>query len=133
MSCWPGPRSRRDVLPDGLRAMGWDVEVVPVYRTVPVVPTEAQRDEVRGADVVTFTSSSTVDQWVAAFGTELVPPTVACIGPVTADTARRHGLRVDLVADVHTIPGLVDALVTHLGAPPPRPPARRGGARRGRA
>lgn len=123
----------RDVLPDGLTAMGWDVDVVPVYRTVPVVPTEAQRDAVRAADAVTFTSSSTVENWVAAFG-ELVPPVVACIGPVTADTARRLGVRVDLVADVHTVPGLVDALVAHVAGPPaPRPAARRGGRRRGRA
>jgi uroporphyrinogen III methyltransferase/synthase len=137
-----GPRRRvvlaraavaRDVLPDGLRAMGWDVEVVPAYRTVPAVPTEAQRVEVAHADVVTFTSASTVDQWVAAFGVEVVPPTVACIGPVTADAARRHGLRVDVVADVHTIPGLVDALVAHVAGPPPKVPARRGGRRRGRA
>ena len=123
----------RDVLPDGLRAMGWDVEVVPVYRTVPAVPTDEQRDDVRGADVVTFTSASTVEQWMAAFGAELIPPVVACIGPVTADTARRHGLRVDVVADVHTIPGLVDAITAHVAGPPPKAPARRGGRRRGRA
>ena len=123
----------RDVLPDGLAAMGWEVDVVPVYRTVPVVPTDAQRDAVRAADAVTFTSSSTVENWVAAFG-DLVPPVVACIGPVTADTARRLGLRVDLVADVHTVPGLVDALVAHVAGPSqPRPATRRGGRRRGRA
>jgi uroporphyrinogen III methyltransferase/synthase len=123
----------REVLPDGLRSMGWEVEVVPVYRTVPAVPTEAQRDEVRDADVVTFTSASTVDQWVAAFGAEVVPPVVACIGPITADAARRHGFRVDVVADVHTIPGLVDALVAHVAGPSAPPSARRGGRRRGRA
>ena len=117
----------REVLPDGLRAMGWEVEVVPVYRTVPAVPTDEQRAEVRGADIVTFTSASTVEQWMAAFGAELVPPVVACIGPVTADTARRHGLRVDVVADVHTIPGLVDALDRPRGRPAAegaRPPGR---------
>jgi uroporphyrinogen-III synthase len=113
--------------------MGWEVEVVPVYRTVPAVPTDDQRDDVRGADIVTFTSASTVEQWMAAFGAELIPPVVACIGPVTADTARQHGLRVDVVADVHTIAGLVDAITTHVGGPPPKAPARRGGRRRGRA
>jgi len=122
----------RDVLPDGLRAMGWDVDVVPVYRTVPVVPTDEQRELVAHADAVTFTSSSTVEHWVAAFG-DLVPATVACIGPVTADTARRLGLRVDVVADVHTVPGLVDALVAHLAGPPAARQPRRGGRRRGRA
>ncbi len=122
----------RDVLPDGLRDMGWQVEVVPVYRTVPVVPDAERRQEVRHADAVTFTSSSTVEHFVAAFGAELVPPVVACIGPVTADTARRHGLRVDVVADVHTVDGLVDALVAHV-AGPPRATRSRGGRRRGRA
>jgi uroporphyrinogen III methyltransferase/synthase len=59
---------------------------------------------------------------------------VACIGPITADTARRLGLRVDVVADVHTVPGLVDALVAHVAGPTPSgPAARRGGRRRGRA
>ena len=123
----------REVLPDGLRAMGWDVEVVPVYRTVPAVPTDEQRAEVQGADIVTFTSASTVEQWMAAFGADLIPPVVACIGPVTADTARQHGLRVDVVADVHTIPGLVDAITAHVAGPPPEAPTRKGGRRRGRA
>ena len=58
-----------------------------------------------------------------------MPPTVACIGPVTADTARRHGLRVDVVADVHTIPGLVDALVAHVGRPGADAAASRRGGR----
>ncbi len=109
----------RDVLPDGLRAMGWEVDVVAAYRTVPVVPSEEQRALVRTSDVVTFTSASAVDQWMAAFGPDLVPPTVACIGPVTADTARRHGLAVAVVADVHTVPGLVASLVAHVAEAAP--------------
>lgn len=116
------PRSRvllaraetaRDVLPDGLRELGWEVDVVTAYRTVGVDPTEGDRRLVEAADVVTFTSSSTVEQWVAAFGVERMPPTVACIGPVTADTATDLGIDVDVVAREHTIDGLVDALVTH--------------------
>lgn len=131
----------RDVLPDGLRAMGWEVVVVDVYRTIPAVPTDGQREEVLGADVVTFTSSSTVENWVRAFGVDTVPPIVACIGPVTADTAHRAGMRVDIVADVHTIDGLVDALVervAHSDRPKRSPRTRpvrwgRFGRRRGRA
>ena len=110
----------RDVLPEGLRAMGWTVDVVEAYRTVPVVPSPDDRALVGGADAVTFTSSSTVDQWVAAFGADAVPPLVACIGPVTAATAKGHGIRVDVVAPVHTIDGLVDALVAHVA--PRHPP-----------
>jgi uroporphyrinogen III methyltransferase/synthase len=101
----------RDVLPDGLRARGWEVDVVDAYRTVPAARTDASLALLAGADVVTFTSSSTVDRFVEAFGVDAVPPVVACIGPITAETARGHGLRVDVEAAVHTVDGLVAALV----------------------
>ena len=84
----------RDVLPDGLRAQGWVVDVVEAYRTRPAELTPVQRAALTGADAVTFTSSSTVDNFVAAVGVDAVPPVVVCIGPVTAETARRHGLTV---------------------------------------
>lgn len=112
----PSAEVTRDVLPRGLRELGWDVDVVVAYRTVPAPISISDRAAVESADVVTFTSGSTVDQWVAAFGTELLPPTVACIGPVTADVARRHGMRISVIAAVHTIDGLVDALIDHVGA-----------------
>lgn len=102
----------RDVLPEGLRERGWDVTVVEAYRTVQGRPTDAELAAVAEADVVTFTSSSTVRNFLAVCDT--VPPVVACIGPVTADTAREHGLTVDVEADVHTIDGLLDALTAHF-------------------
>ena len=102
----------RDVLPEGLRELGWEVDVVEAYRTVQGRPTDRELAEVDGADIVTFTSSSTVRNFLATGAT--VPPTVACIGPVTADTAREHGLTVDIEAEVHTIDGLLDALVTRF-------------------
>jgi uroporphyrinogen III methyltransferase/synthase len=101
----------RDVLPDGLRARGWEVDVVDAYRTVPAAQTEATAVALAGADVVTFTSSSTVERFLEAFGADAVPPTVACIGPITAATARERGLAVDVEAEPHTIDGLVAALV----------------------
>jgi uroporphyrinogen III methyltransferase/synthase len=100
----------RDVLPDGLRAVGWEVDVVDAYRTVPAAVTDAQRAAVIGADIATFTSSSTVERFVDSLGAEAVPAVVACIGPVTAGTARRLGLTVDLEATEHTIDGLLRAL-----------------------
>ena len=103
----------RDVLPDGLRGRGWDVEVVEAYRTVPVRPTDEQRAVVASADAVTFTSSSTVTNFVDAFGAGAVPALVACIGPVTAATARALGIEPQVEATEHTIDGLVDALVAH--------------------
>lgn len=105
----------RDVLPDGLRERGWEVDVVDAYRTVPAVPGEHALAVLATADVVTFTSSSTVERFLEAFGADAVPPVVACIGPVTADTARAAGLDVAVEAEVHTVQGLVDALVTWAG------------------
>jgi uroporphyrinogen III methyltransferase/synthase len=104
----------RDVLPEGLRAAGWEVDVLEAYRTVTAEPTAAEREAAASADVITFTASSTVDRYVELMGVDRVPPVVACIGPVTADTARAHGLTVDVVAAEHTIPGLVTALVEHF-------------------
>jgi uroporphyrinogen III methyltransferase/synthase len=115
----------RDVLPEGLRAKGWHVDVVEAYRTEPVPLDEAAARAVAEAEVVTFTSSSTVTNFLAALAAAPdgppVPPVVAAIGPVTAATAREHGLAVAVEAPVHTIDGLVDALVA-WAADHPAPP-----------
>jgi uroporphyrinogen-III synthase len=104
----------RAVLPEGLAAAGWDVEVVDAYRTVPVTPDAATLDAVAGADAVTFTSSSTVTNFCSAVDTDRVPPVVASIGPVTSATARELGLTVTTEASPHTVDALVDALVAAL-------------------
>ncbi len=108
----------RPVLLDGLVDAGWDVDVVPLYRTVPVTPTPEARAALEGADVVTFTSSSTVTNFVAAFGVEAATGAVACIGPITAATANDLGLAVDVQAAEHTIDGLVTALENHFAGGP---------------
>ena len=77
---------------------------------------------------MTFTASSTVENFVGAFGSEeasrmLSGTRVACIGPITAETARGHGLRVDAEAEEYTIPGLVEAVAGLFAADP----AKRGG------
>lgn len=110
----PRAEEARAVLPDGLRARGWVVDVVAAYRTVAVEPDAEQRSLVTGADAITFTSSSTVQSFVDAFGARCAPPVVACIGPVTAATARSLGLEVTVESEVHTIAGLVEALCSHL-------------------
>ncbi|TML64820.1 MAG: uroporphyrinogen-III C-methyltransferase [Actinobacteria bacterium] len=110
----PRAAAARGVLPEGLRAKGWEVDVVEAYRTEPVPQSEERLVAARRADAITFTSSSTVTNFLAAAGRDAVPPIVACIGPVTAETARSCGLAVDVVAGVHTIDGLVDAVVVAL-------------------
>jgi len=105
----------RDVLPDGLRALGWAVDVVDAYRTRAGRPDDAALASVGQADAITFTSSSTVTNYLDVAGAGRVPAVVACIGPVTAATAREHGLDVTVEATEHTIDGLVDAVVSVLG------------------
>jgi len=116
----PRADQARDVLPDTLRAAGAEVDDLPLYLAAPPAepPAEAlQLLREGGIDVVTFTSSSTVRNLVGLMGGDLSPlsdATIACIGPVTADTAREAGLTVHVSAEVHTIEGLVSALRSHL-------------------
>jgi uroporphyrinogen III methyltransferase/synthase len=100
------------VLPEGLRDGGWEVDVVEAYRTVQGTPTPDEAAAAAGADVVTFTSSSTVRNFLAV--AEAVPPIVASIGPITSQTARDHGLEVTIEASEHTIDGLLAALTAHF-------------------
>ncbi len=106
----------RPALADGLRAKGAQVDEAPAYRTVPSAPSAAAFDALRaGVDVITFTSSSTVRNFIAqtAQAAGIIStgdPLIACIGPVTAATARELGLRVDVVAKEYTMEGLVKAL-----------------------
>jgi uroporphyrinogen III methyltransferase/synthase len=107
----------RDVLPDGLAERGYAVEVLPVYRTVTAAPDADALATVRSGAVaaVTFTSSSTVRNFVDLVGPlPDPPPLVVSIGPVTSDTARELGLRVDAEATEHTIDGLVTTLLAAL-------------------
>jgi uroporphyrinogen III methyltransferase/synthase len=113
---FPRAAEARDVLGPGLRAKGWEVDEVEAYRTVTAGPADGATDDVieaaATADVITFSSPSTVDRYLALSGGR-VPPVVACIGPVTAEAARKAGLVVDVVAEEHTASGLVAALVDH--------------------
>lgn len=106
----PRAETARDVLPDGLAAAGWDVDVVPAYRTVAPVPDPAAAALLADAEAITFTSSSTVTNFVDAYGTDAVPEVVATIGPVTTATARSRGLEVAVEATEHTVDGLIASL-----------------------
>ena len=109
--------SARDVLPEGLAERGYEVDVLAVYRTVPVAPDPDDVARVRAGEVdaLTFTSSSTVKNFCAAVGpVEASDMSVISIGPVTSEAARALGLRVDAEADPHTIDGLVAAVLETL-------------------
>lgn len=106
----------RDVLPDALRERGADVDVVTLYETVAEDPDPAAADAAREADYVTFTSSSTVRNFVAAMGEPPPAARVVSIGPVTSAAAREAGLRVDVEAERHDLDGLVEAVLLDAGA-----------------
>lgn len=114
----PQAEAARPILADGLSVMGWSVDRVVAYRTIDAAISDAQRAAARLADIVTFTSSSTVSRFCDRVGIENLPPIVACIGPVTAATARDRGLRVTVEAEDHSIDGLVQAVVAFVQSSP---------------
>ena len=114
----PRAEVARDALPSLLANRGAEVEILPVYRAL--CPPEAGNALMRlfegeGVDVITFTSSSTAYNFVRAFPDDRLPAIlgdaeIACMGPVTADTARKLGLPVAIVAREYTTHGLVQAI-----------------------
>ncbi len=103
----------RDLLPKALSGMGAIVDEGFAYKTVPEtrdVTGARGRFSKEGADLITFTSSSTVENFLDL---QLAWPAgmkVASIGPITSATARERGLSVDAEAKQHDIPGLVAAI-----------------------
>ncbi|HYN87640.1 MAG TPA: uroporphyrinogen-III synthase [Ardenticatenaceae bacterium] len=115
----------RKALVEGLQAKGAAVDEVVAYRTAPArTNAGALEDLTAGIDVATFTSPSTVRNFMALFEGE--PPKqilgdaiVACIGPITAQAAREAGYDVDVVAEDYTIDGLLHAIVKYFKAREP--------------
>jgi len=120
----PRAAQARPVLPEELKKMGARVDEVPAYQTV--LDNNTNEDLIADlaeetVDMITFTSSSTVKNFK-----QLLPPErfasltrgipIAAIGPITADTAKENGFKVDLVAEEYTIPGLCKAIQGYFGA-----------------
>lgn len=110
---WVRGVEARDVVYHGLTALGAIVDECVAYKTVPETedPTgAAERLRTEGADLITFTSSSTVEHFIALG----IPWPEGCaagsIGPVTSETLRKHGIEPAFEADPHDIPGLVAAI-----------------------
>ena len=114
----------RDVIPRELRKSGAHVDVVEAYETI--VP-KSSRERLQAAlktqkhrpHVITFTSSSTVRNFVALLGSRnanLKGIRLASIGPVTSSTLRELGLRADIATKEFTIPGLVGAILRSIAA-----------------
>lgn len=110
----------RKFLVDELEKMGACVEDIPIYKTV---IEESKRETlvnilINKIDVITFTSSSTVRNFIKILGEEnmelLNDTKIAVIGPITRNTAEELGLKVDMMADKYNISGLVDVIVKHF-------------------
>lgn len=117
----PRAEEARPVLAEGLEKLGASVEEVACYRTVAAKADPSEAAELLRSgelDMLTFTSSSTVTHTIGLLE-GVVPRDVlqrvpaACIGPITAETARKLSLNVKVVANEYTIEGLVNALVSH--------------------
>ncbi len=109
----------REVIETKLREAGADVEVAPVYRTLPDLSNvETTREAIENGEVnwVSFTSSSTVRNFVEALGAGFVKANrdkfrVAVIGPITAKSARDYGLDPDVESAEASVEALAAALV----------------------
>ena len=115
-------REARDILPKGLRQMSAKVDVVEVYRTV---KPKGGSKRLKGLltkgkiDAITFTSSSTVNHFVELLKKEdlqelLKNCAIACIGPITARTAKKWKMRVQIQPKEYTIPTLTQAIVQYF-------------------
>jgi uroporphyrinogen III methyltransferase/synthase len=118
----PRAEGAREVLVDGLQALGASVRELTLYRSaVPRQPDAEGLRRLRAGeiDVATFASSSSVRNLIAMLADAgdrvdvLRGVLIAAIGPVTAEAVREAGLQVAVEAERYTIEGLVEALAAH--------------------
>ncbi len=120
---YPRADKARDVIPQGLQQRGAQVDSPVAYRNVfpeRLPPETLFALEKRSVDCITFTSSSTVQNLAAMLGEEMMLDmlkgvTVASIGPITSQSCRDLGLKVDIEPETHTLEALVAALEKHFG------------------
>jgi uroporphyrinogen III methyltransferase/synthase len=118
----PRAREARRILPEALREAGAQVDEVEAYQTVKPAQGKKSIEAIleKGVDVVVFTSSSTVRNFMALLTDKaaLNGVTVAVIGPITAETARSYGLEPTIMPAQYTIPSLVQAIVEYFQREP---------------
>lgn len=116
----PRAEKARDILPEMLKKQGAEVTVAATYRTV---NSGRKKEELLewidsgDVDVITFTSSSTVTNFIEIMGKDYKLPAhvkIACIGPVTASTAIKAGFKIDMTQNEYTMEGLVQSLVNYF-------------------
>lgn len=108
----PCSSDARNVLSDGLKSAGADVDRIIIYSpALPADISETEKLKVTDADIVTFTSSSTANNYYKIFGG--IKGIAASIGPVTSSSIRELMKQPEIEASVYTIDGLVDAIVEY--------------------
>jgi uroporphyrinogen III methyltransferase/synthase len=117
----PRAKIARKILPMKLRKMGARVDVLPVYETK--MPGKLKIDKVRKLllngyiDVITFTSSSTVKNFFSMIGRDkeiISRSTIACIGPITAETIRGFGIEPEIISGTYTVQGLTREIASYF-------------------
>lgn len=106
----------RDTLENGLAEKGYQVKNIDVYKTRISDVNQETKAALANADVITFASSSTVNNSVNIFGLETIKliPIKISIGPITSATMQSHGIEVTAQAEPHTIDGIIDTLVVNV-------------------
>ncbi|HZD10097.1 MAG TPA: hydroxymethylbilane synthase [Candidatus Binatia bacterium] len=118
----PRAAEARAVLAEQLRAGGAQVEEIASYRTTLAKPDPRAVGQLKDANAITFTSSSTVRNFVTLLGGAREAKklasgaAIACIGPITASTAHDFGLEPNVVAEEYTIEGLTAALLDYFAS-----------------
>lgn len=115
----PRAEIARDIIPGSLSGMGAICDVITAYRTAPSgrkgedFREIAERDAI---DVITFTSPSTVDNFIDIVGRNNIPEDtkIACIGPVTKKAAEEAGLAVHIMEGPYTMEGMVNAMIDYF-------------------
>lgn len=119
----PRAKIARKILPVKLRKMGARVDVLPVYETK--MPEKLEIDKLRKLlqngfiDVITFTSSSTVKNFFSMIGRDkkiISRSTIACIGPITAETIRSFGVEPEIISGTYTVQGLTKEIASYFTA-----------------
>ena len=114
----PRARGARKILPEALLEVGAVVKEVEAYQAVKPSKSNESLEAIlkQGIDVVTFTSSSTVRNFMELLSDRTVMNgiKVAVIGPITAETVRDYGLKPHIVPQKYTIPALVEAIVEYF-------------------
>jgi uroporphyrinogen III methyltransferase/synthase len=114
----PRARGARKILPEALQEAGAVIDEVEAYQAVMPAKGKDSLEEIllKGIDVITFTSSSTVNNFMELLSdkTAMNGVTVAVIGPVTGETAKNYGLEPTITPSEYTIPALVEAIVRYF-------------------